>query len=555
MTPTHPSGPLLAREPDDDGTLSALLRRAAARFPDRPAVIDGDRKITYRALLRSCRRLADMLHTAGIGRGDRIGIHLPRGLEACIAIYATLELGAAVVPLDAASPSERNHRIAADGALSALITNSPGIAGLVEPGPLQSIRCTILVENPRSPPSEPRGLGRVLSWDKALGDPAAEGEPSDSGSTERGPGIAPADLAYILYTSGSTGAPKGVMISHGAARAFVDWTLDTFGLTSEDRVQGVASYHFDLSIFDLFATCGAGACLFPLPADAWLHLEQITRRLNEDRISTWYSTPSALMLLLAEGNLERHRPVDLRRVLFAGEVFPHDHLQTLRRVLPHQAQLFNLYGPTETNVCTWHPVPALDTELPAELPIGLPCAGTTARVAGHTGSEVAPGEIGELWITGPSLTQGYWRDPRRTANSLVPDESSAGGRWYRTGDLVHRGECGLLFFRGRRDHMIKLRGFRIEIGEIEAALYEHPQIAETVVARTGDHRAEHRLTAWIVTRDRKPLPTLALRVFLGKKIPPYMIPAEYFFLESLPRTSTGKIDRRTLETSVTAARG
>ncbi len=526
----------MTRPPADDGTLAALLRRAAHELPDTVALVDRGRSTTYRGLAEKSHRLARRLAAAGIGRGHRVGIHLPRGLEACVALFATLERGAVAVPLAADGPAERNRRIADDCALRGLVSTTAGARSLFPDSEGRGLALSVLVDAREASPGLRR---RELAWERALEGPTER----PAATSDHRPG--PSDLAYLLYTSGSTGAPKGVMITHEAARAFVDWAVACFELGPEDRVAGVAAIHFDLSIFDLFATCAAGACHLPLPADAWLHPERIRDRLLEERISTWYSTPSTLQLLMARGGLESGRFPALRQVLFAGEVFPGPQLETLRKILPG-TRLCNLYGPTETNVCAWQPVPAKNESLPRELPIGEPIQETEARVAGVDGHEVEAGEVGELWVSGPTLCRGYWQDPRRTAATLVPGTNR---RWYRTGDLVCRGEGGELLFRGRRDHMVKLRGYRIEIGEVEAALYEHPAISEAAVARREESGREARLCAWIVPLGDEKLSTLALRVFLGRKIPPYMIPAEITICDSLPRTTTGKIDRRALASS------
>jgi amino acid adenylation domain-containing protein len=377
----------------------------------------------------------------------------------------------------------------------------------------------------------------VLSWEAVLAEPGGPvaGEPAIE-----------TDLAYILYTSGSTGTPKGVMISHRNSLTFVEWAAACAGLGEQDRVCSPAPLHFDLSVFDIFATCRAAACMVVVPRGASTFPVRLAEWMGKERISVWYSVPSVLTMLVTYGNLAGFDLSRLRVVIFAGEVFPVKHLRRLMAALPH-ARYLNWYGPTETNVCTAFEVPAAGA--PDPVPIGTACANTDVFAVANDGRRVSrPGEIGELYVRGPSLMQGYWAQPDKTQEVLVPNPFQAAYRetMYRTGDLVTRDENGNYVYLGRQDGMVKTRGYRVELGEVEAALYEHPAIHEAVVLPVPDELLGSRLRA-VIRRDAPGgLTREEVLDHCRQRLPGYMVPDVVEFCEALPRTSTGKVDRARL---------
>ena len=351
------------------------------------------------------------------------------------------------------------------------------------------------------------------------------------------------DLAYILYTSGSTGTPKGVMISHRNSLTFVDWAAAAAGLSEQDRVCSPAPLTFDLSVFDIFATCRAAACLTVLPEGAATFPVSIARFLEAERISVWYSVPSVLTLLACYGNLRQFDLSELRTVIFAGEVFPPKHLARLIAELPHPRYL-NWYGPTETNVCTAFEVPGWADAQPA--PIGKACANTEVFAVTSEGRRVSrPGEEGELYVRGPSLMRGYWGQPAKTSEALVrnPFRPEYDEFAYRTGDLVTLEPSGNYIFLGRRDSMAKIRGYRVELGEVEATLYRHPAIREAAVLPVPDELLGSRLRAVVTADSGSNLTRESVLDHCRRWLPSYMVPDIVEFREEIPRTSTGKVDR------------
>ena len=506
--------------------LQQLLAESAERYPDRLAVHARGHSMTYGDLHAASSRLAHLLRERGVTRGDRVGLWLPKSVESVVAMLAVLKAGAVYVPLDPHAPVRRVEGIVRNCALRALITTGERLRSL---GPLD-LACAVLVSGGAQADGE-------VPW--AALDAFGTAPPPEVGVET--------DLAYILYTSGSTGQPKGVMLTHRNALTFVDWCAATFDIRPDDHLSNHAPLHFDLSVFDVYNALGAGATVSMIHEEIAVFPQRLAALIEERGITVWYSVPSALVYLLLHGDLGRHHFDRLRLVLFAGEVFPVKYLRQLARLLP-RAELYNLYGPTETNVCTYHRVDR--SRLPGleRLPIGRACANTETLVLDAGGRRAGPGQTGELYVRGPSVTPGYWGDPDATRRALVSDpfEPHLGQRWYRTGDLVTFDERGEYLYLGRRDSQVKSRGYRIELGDVEAALYAHPAVVEAAVIAVPDPEIGSRLRAFVALGAGESVTAGALQSHCAGLVPRYMVPEAIALRPSLPKTSTGKTDRTKL---------
>jgi amino acid adenylation domain-containing protein len=522
--------------------LQHLLTDSAARAPQRPAVAVGERILTYAELDKLSDQVARALLAQGVAPGDRVGILAPKSAASVVALFGALKAGACYVPLDPKSPAARLAVIMADSGIAVVLADQatarqaaamagsvPQLRAVIVTGPHWGREATAGPE----PGTTSQGPA-VVPWDEVLAGPA------------EAPGAGPAvdaDLAYMLYTSGSTGTPKGVMISHRASLTFVEWAAACAGLGEQDRVSSPAPLHFDLSVFDIFAACKAAACMVVVPEMTSIFPARLSQWLEREQISVWYSVPSVLTMLVTYGNLRGFDLSGLRAVIFAGEVFPARHLTQLMAELPG-ARYLNWYGPTETNVCTWYEVPP-GSELTAPVPIGKACANTDVFAVTSEGGLVSkPGEEGELYARGSGLMRGYWGRPERTREVLVsnPFQPAYDEPAYRTGDLVTLDDEGNFVFIGRRDGMVKTRGYRVELGEVETALYAHPAVREAVVLPVPDEMLGNRLRA-VICADGPGLTREEVLDHCRRRVPGYMVPDVVEFRDVLPRTSTGKVDR------------
>ena len=501
---------LLTEEWNDTGRPAApvavadAVRDWAARVPGRTAVVGATGALTYGELDQRADRLARLLRARGVGPEDLVAVAVPRSAELMVALLAVLRAGAGYLPLDHRHPAERTAFLVQDAAPVLVLTSGD--------------------EPPGLPPAD--RLARL-----ALDGPGRHGDPAvPSGALPPAPD---GSLAYVIYTSGSTGRPKAVAVSRASMNALVGWAVERFGGDGLERVLAATSLSFDVSVFELFAPLAAGGRL------------EIVRDLLELAERPWHGSlisgvPSALAGLLADPS----PTFAARRLVLAGEALPEPLVRRIRQSLPG-TEIVNLYGPTEATVYAtdW---PCADDEVLAP-PIGRPLPHTRAYLLDHWLRPVPAGVPGELYLSGAGVARGYLNRPAPTADRFVADPYGApGSRMYRTGDLARWLPDGALDYLGRTDSQVKVRGHRIEPGEIEAAVAHHPDIAQAVVLARGTSAGTTRLIAYVVPA-RGAAPDLAdLADRTASVLPGYMLPAAYVVLDRLPVTANGKLDRDAL---------
>lgn len=463
-------------------------------------MIQGDRRISYDELLTNVRNLATALKQSGVQHSDRVAIAMERGVDAAQAIYAVLYLGACYVPLDLQNPGPRLTRIIDDAQVQKVVGTGA---------------C-------------PTWLAVSDQWFDALGTETTPGaclKPSDT-ETEA--------LAAILYTSGSTGRPKGVALSHRAMLAFADWAGDTFAVNPNDRIASLAPFHFDLSVFDLFTSLRFGATVDFVPAKLTMAPSKLSHWLDQRAISTWYTVPSLLGFWSFKGNLSESPFNHLRQILFAGEVFPTPRLIQLMDALP-DVRFYNLYGPTETNVCCYWPVDRSNLETDRPIPIGEPACAADLRIDPAND---------ELLVRGPALLSGYWN-----GDALMKVTEADG--YYRTGDRVSTNESGEYLYHGRLDRMMKCSGYRVEPGEIEALVNSIDGVKDCAVTGILDPVSGKRPAAALVLEPN--IDAAIINQQIRQHLPNYMQPVRYVTFKQLPRLSNGKLDYQSVQNSLETA--
>jgi amino acid adenylation domain-containing protein len=521
----------------EDPTMPALpslqsnFETSAQRRPDHVAVEDAAGTITYRELNRLSDGVRDRLVHLGVRPGDRVGICFSKSIESIAAILGILKSGAAYVPVDPDAPAARNAFIFGNCAVRAIFVDQRRMTALSKELATAGSSCALIVTEDCGGGTH---LASTLERENQL-DPAPVTRTVHS---------QPDDLAYILYTSGSTGKPKGVMLSQGNAVSFVDWCSEVLEPSEGDRFSSHAPLHFDLSILDLYVPLKHGATVVIIGEELGKDPGRLAAYISEARISSWYSTPAVLTLLTQFGKLANYDYSALHTVLFAGEVFPVKHLRALMQLWP-RPRYFNLYGPTETNVCTYFKIPdQIPEDRDQPYPIGQACSHVQARVLDESNEELPAGQEGELVICGAPVMQGYWNLPDQSNRAFIQGDD--GRRWYRTGDIVIEGPSGDYDFVGRRDRMVKRRGYRIELGEIESALYRHSAVKEAAAVATTDGDGGVRITAFVCCGETRPS-IIEMKKFCVDNLPKYMIPDVFAFREVLPKTSTDKIDYQMLK--------
>lgn len=501
----------------DPNLLHAPLYLPGVEKNSHPAFIHGTDSLDYASLSRAVQAGNAWLLREGCKPGDRIAIALPKNLLAIQSIFSILAAGAVVVPIDPFAPPARILSILSDASPQKLITTSPIASALLgnTTEPLPPITC----------------LDNQAAWDTLT---------QGNGSCKTPTPLDPDAPAVFYYTSGTTGKPKAIVLSHRNISSFANWAINHLGLTSDDRFASHAPLHFDLTTLDLYAGTKLGASTLLLDDVTVKFPAKISQLLETNGTTIWYSVPTALSLLVQHGALERRNLDKLRMILFAGEPFPVPALRQLMAALPGR-EFVNLYGPTETNVCTYHrvadPLPA-DT---LSLPIGIPCEHLQVVLLKEDGTPAMPGEEGEITVTGPAVMMEYRNNSQLTKSTRWQDKTDS----YRTGDYGRMDSEGRIHLLGRRDELVKIRGYRIELQEIAATLNRHPSVREATVFVSSAEPV--RLIAAVSLKTTGNDTGLDIQEHCKQWLPVYAVPDEVQILPDLPRTSTGKIDKQALK--------
>jgi amino acid adenylation domain-containing protein len=471
--------------------------------------------LSYETLDRKANKLARYLQARGAAPGRRVAICLERSPDMAVALLGVLKSGGAYVPLDPGSPAERLRALFDDSGAAILVTDQKRASEL---GP----------------------------WAAAVVCVDADARPIDRESEARPPttaGASSSDLAYVIYTSGSTGRPKGVAISHRSLVNHASSIVRRFRLGASDRVLQFASLSFDVAAEELYPSWASGACVVLRPPGV-PGIEDFERIVAEKRLTVVNLPAGFWHEWVSELARSGSRPAGSLRLVVAGS----------ERVLPERLawwrshaggiEWMNGYGPSEATITASLYADRGGIDIRSSVPIGKPLDNVRFHVVDRHGNVVPLGVAGELWIGGAGVAQGYWNDPERTSESFLADPFGGGQgvRVYRTGDRVRFRSDGNLEFLGRLDEQVKIRGFRIEPGEVEAALERHPDVREAAVIAKGSE-SDRRLIAYFAPAAAE---AAALRAFLKGRLPPYMVPAEYVGLDAMPRTASGKVDRRRL---------
>ncbi|MGE5698954.1 MAG: amino acid adenylation domain-containing protein [Deltaproteobacteria bacterium] len=520
--------------------LHQLLSDSAAKHPERDAVMFQGRSMTYAELDRRSDSLSRALRGMGVRAGDRVGIFMNKSIESIVFLFGILKAGAAYVPIDYLAPAARLEYIVDNCGIRIMFATAEGAGKIVPSLGADSSLDTIVVAGkvPASATIAKAGLEIM----------AAEDLTSGSGAKDECSRISDTGPAYILHTSGSTGMPKGVGLSHLNSLTFVNSAADYFRVEKEDRLACHAPLQFDLTVFDIFVAVSRGATIVLVPEGLSIFPMKLAQFIDEAGVTVWNSVASVLSMLAERGKMERFRFDSMRAVIFSGDVLPVKYLRKLSESMP-RASFFNVYGQTEANSSTCYRVSAIPDDEGWKIPIGKALPNFEVFALGEDGRTVAlPGETGELHVRSSSVAAGYWREEEKTSEAFVTDPGSrlSNRKVYRTGDLVTLDADGNYLFLGRKDQQVKSRGYRIQLSEIETVLNNHPFVKEAVAVAVPDELLGNRIISHVSAVDGATPCERDLLGYCGKILPMYMLPEKIVFHEKLPRTPTGKIDRNFL---------
>ena len=504
-----------------NNSLAELWGKVLADHQSDIAIAVHNKSITYAELNDRATAIAAAMCRIGVGTRDLVAIFHTKSFDSYAAMIACLRMGFIYTNLDFNSPSERLRKI----------------IGVCKPR-LVLLGAELGEENSRVVESLDLPTLRLQTIEKELNaDLGQRGRPTLTWQTP----------AYVMFTSGSTGIPKGVTITHGGLLNLIDWAQDYFVLNGSDRVANLNPMFFDNSVFDFYSAIFSGSCLLPVGQELLRKPAKLLEYLQEAQCSVWFSVPSLIVYMLATKVIRSDSMRDLRVMIFGGEGFPKSELKKLHEIIGSRVRLVNVYGPTEgTCICSAHAITDVDfQDMGVLAPLGKINPNFEYAIVDSEGREVALGEKGELVLMGPNISLGYYNDPERTRQHFIqrPLETRFNEIGYMTGDIVAEKD-GLLWFSGRSDNQVKHMGYRIELEEIEAA-FQH--MSGVIQAGVVYHRDNERYGSIVCFLQVESFVTeKSLRANLAGLLPEYMIPNRIIFLESLPKNANGKVDRKEL---------
>jgi len=514
--------------------LPQAIDNTADRIPEKEAVRCLGKSLTYGELAKQSSSLARVLKEHGVKRGDRVGTYMNKSLETVVSLYGIMKAGAVFVPLDPLAPPVRLSLVIQDCGICCLISKSEKVSELKQIlASATALESVLGLEETESLSIE------SMPWEEMLNAPPIA-NPYEK--------LTELDLSYILYTSGSTGTPKGIAHTHRNVLNIAQWGRETYSVSAEDRLGNFMPFHFIPSTFDLYASAIAGATTVIIPEAITKFPASLSKLLADERISIFYAVPFALNQLREHGSLHLRDLSHLRWILITGEVFHTKHLLQLMAAMP-QVRFSSQYGSTEAYTCAYFHVPQNLEDSDEPIPMGRILENVEDLVLDEDDQPVAAGEIGELLIGSPMLMKGYWGQSGKNETSFYQRRNSSGfeDRFYRTGDLAQLLPDGNYRYRGRKDRLVKIRGYRVELDEVEAALLSHPQVLEAAAYAISDEKGSKLIEAAVIPRPEGKVSAPDILQFLNACLPAYAVPAMIHLMSDFPRTSTGKVSRKDLQ--------
>lgn len=510
--------------------IQSALEHFATVTPQHPALCFQGEELCYEELDRRSNQLAHALIKNGAKQQDRIAIYMHKSIDLGVAIYGALKAGCVFVPIDPLIPLERLTIILDDCGIRHAVCSSPLIQPLIDACGGSPINVYGVDEN--------SAIECGTSWASIAEFPATRPDLS----------IIDQDLGYIMYTSGSTGVPKGMTHTHHGSISYARWGANHVAMKPADRVASHAPLHFDLSIFDFFSTAQSGATVILVPEAVTRFPASWTKTIELERISIVFTVPYTLISMLEHGAMEQRNLTSLRWILYGGEPFPPAKLRKLMLALSN-VKVTNVYGPAEAPSCSCYTVTVPEEGNDEPIPIGRVSKNSSFIIIDEQDNDCDRGEAGELCIRSSTLTRGYWNRPdlNESAYLLRPSLVHFPNIYYRTGDRVYCDTNGILHFLGRQDRMIKVRGQRVELDEVESILASHHSVFEAAAFSISDETLSQQVLAAITLKSGEKIDEGELLRYARARLSAYALPRKIFFQPKLPHNSNGKIDHKLLK--------